>query len=185
MMNILGQGGVEILQDGRRAADVSNPKGYFEFTPVKSLARDNAWLERAEGKAVKVISELLRHLPDGFHYKVLFMRRNLDEVLASQDAMLRTLGTASDDDAAPREALKKTLKKTMIAHLGEVEALLQGNPRFETLYVSYNRLVGGEKPNPEIARVASFLAHGSATTLELDVARMHDAIDPSLYRNRH
>src|SRR5947207_14999591 len=81
MMNMLAAGGVEIISDGQRAADVDNPKGYFEFERIKNLEKetDKSYLRAARGKAVKVISFLIKDLPDENDYRVLFMRRDLDE----------------------------------------------------------------------------------------------------------
>ena len=91
MMQMLEAGGLPILMDDRRPADADNPRGYYEFQPVKTLDKDNSWMAQAEGKAVKVVSLLLYHLPPGHDYKVLFMERTIAEVLASQTAMLKRL----------------------------------------------------------------------------------------------
>lgn len=86
MMQILAAGGIEVVTDERRQADTDNPRGYFEFEPVKALAEevDLAWLDEARGKAIKIISDLLQYLPANHTYKILFMERNLQEVLTSQ-----------------------------------------------------------------------------------------------------
>src|ERR1700730_12387191 len=84
-MKMLDAGGMPTLTDGIRAADESNPKGYYEFERVKELDKngDIAWLSDARGNAVKIISFLLTFLPESFDYQVIFMDRDLDEVLAS------------------------------------------------------------------------------------------------------
>jgi len=94
MMQMLGAGGLAVLTDGKRGADADNPRGYYEYEAVKSLGQDASWLASAGGKAVKIVSALLIHLPDGFDYRVIFMRRPIAEVLASQRAMLDRLGHA-------------------------------------------------------------------------------------------
>lgn len=149
MMRMLEAGGIELVTDGVRQADVDNPSGYFELERVKSLARDGAWLGEASGKAIKVISALLKHLPRAHHYKVLFMRRDLDEVLASQARMLEHRGTARDpegDDALRRE---------FTAHLAATESLLRDDAAFELLDVRYAALL--DTPDVELARITAFL----------------------------
>ena len=53
-----------------------------------SISKNKAWLEEAKGKVVKVISHLLFELPARYNYKVVFMERDLNEVLMSQHRML-------------------------------------------------------------------------------------------------
>ncbi len=88
MMQMLDKGGIPIFSDNTRAADESNPKGYYEHEAVKRLARDKKWLPQATGKAVKIISHLLPHLPAKYNYKVICMLRDLSEVVRSQHKML-------------------------------------------------------------------------------------------------
>lgn len=166
MMQMLEAGGLPPLTDSVRAADEDNPRGYLELETVKS--GDTTWLADAEGRAVKLISQLLLGLPEGGPYKVVFMRRRLEEVLASQKKMLARRGEpagASDDE----------MTSTFATHVEEVESFLRGRDDIETLFVSYSRLVTA--PEGQIARLAAFLP-------EIDAAAMATAIDPSLYRNR-
>lgn len=165
MMNMLGAGGIELLTDGVRRPDVDNPSGYFELERVKSLARDATWLESARGKAIKVITVLLRHLPRAYRYKVLFMRRELDEVLASQARMLehRGMPRSPDGDAA--------LRAEFAAHLAATARLLRDDAAFEAHDVSYARLLAA--PSVELEGVVRFLG------AELDVAAMRACIDGS------
>src|SRR5438132_9623874 len=113
-MKMLEAGGVPILSDGIRTADVSNPKGYYEYEPVKDLDKggEAAWLADARGKAVKIISFLLTWLPESYDYKVIFMRRDLDEAIASQNAMLVRRGEAAGrrDDEPVRRAYEEHLQ---------------------------------------------------------------------------
>src|SRR5687768_1736541 len=88
MMKMLEAGGLEPVVDHVRKPDEDNPKGYYEFERVKALENDREWLPEAKGKFVKVISMLLRHLPADHRFKVIFMQRNMPEVLASQKKML-------------------------------------------------------------------------------------------------
>src|SRR5262249_14512582 len=110
MMNMLAAGGLAILSDGERAADVDNPKGYFELERIRNLERetDKSYLRAARGKAVKVISFLIKELPDENDYRVVFMRRDLDEVLTSQQKMIDRL--ESQDADASGEAMKEAFR---------------------------------------------------------------------------
>jgi hypothetical protein len=172
MMRMLAAGGVTVLEDGVRTADVSNPNGYFEFEPVKELDKDGdlTWLPGARGKAVKIISLLLTWLPETYDYRVLFMHRDLDEILASQRAMLAKRGEPADgaDDARMRQLYT--------SHLQQTERLLAGRRCFRTLHVQYRDVVTA--PAAAAERVAGFL------DLPLDRAAMATAVDAGLYRNR-
>jgi hypothetical protein len=171
MMRMLEAGGVGPLEDGVRTADISNPKGYFEFEPVKDLeaARgDVPWLPEARGKAVKIISFLLTWLPEDFNYQVIFMQRDLDEVLASQQQMLARRGESADASGASREVFQ--------SHLAQVERFMAARPCFETLYVPYREAVAA--PEATAAAVARFLGRS------MDTAAMAKAVEASLYRNR-
>ncbi|OYV85360.1 MAG: sulfotransferase family protein, partial [Planctomycetia bacterium 21-64-5] len=92
MMQMLDNGGIQVVTDGSRTADVDNPKGYYEFEKVKAIQRDTSWLAEARGKAVKMVSQLLYHLPGDERYRIIFMERDFDEMLASQEKMLARLG---------------------------------------------------------------------------------------------
>src|SRR6516162_10352886 len=92
MMRMLEAGGMPILSDNIRRADADNPNGYYEFEPVKHLSQDSSWLRDAYGKAVKMVYRLLYELPLEHKYKVLMINRRIEEVVASQDAMLQHMG---------------------------------------------------------------------------------------------
>jgi hypothetical protein len=168
MMQMLHQGGVEVVTDHLRTADTDNPRGYFEFEQVKKIKQDKSWLPATRGKAFKMVSQLLYDLPPGEAYRVIFMDRDLDEVLLSQEKMLTRLGRP----AAPRDQIKRAFD----LHLKRLHEWLGEQPNMAVLRVRYGDLV--ERPEDEAARVGEFLG-GAA-----DVARMVGAVDPSLYRNR-
>jgi sulfotransferase family protein len=171
-MKMLQGGGLPLLTDGARPSDASNPEGYFEFEPVKQLDKDGdlAWLRSARGKGVKVISWLLTWLPEHYDYRVIFMLRDLDEVMASQNAMLLGRGQpeAIDDPAS--------MRRTYERHLEQVQRFLEHRRCFTTLTVNYADVV--VRPSAEATRLAEFLHR------PLDVERMAAAVDPRLYRNR-
>ncbi len=170
-MRMLEAGGCATVADGVRTADDDNPRGYFEDERVKDLAgmEDRRWLRAARGRAIKVISQLLKELPADNNYRVVFMRRHLDEVLASQRKMLERRGETSDTDDARMLELYRD-------HLEKVEIMLRLKAQFEVIYLDYRSVV--ESPRDEAARLARFLGGG------LDVERMVSAVEAQLYRNR-
>ena len=172
MMRMLEAGGVELLQDGVRAADDSNPKGYFEYEPVKGLdkAGDASWLPGAHGKAVKIISFLLTWLPEDHNYQVIFMHRHPDEIALSQHAMLRARGEAVADGDAERS------REVFRAHLAQVERFMAGRACFRVLPVAYHEVIAA--PDAAAAQVALFLGR------RLDTAAMARSVEQQLYRNR-
>lgn len=170
IMRMLEAGGIEPLSDGVRAADEDNPLGYFEFERVKDLPGDTGWLAQAEGRAVKVVSALLEHLPADRRYKVLFIERELGEVLASQRRMLERRGR--DSDAAADERLAALFDK----HLATLRARLAARSDMQVLYVRYSDVVAG--PRAAAQRLAEFL------DCAFNEEAAAGAVDASLYRNR-
>jgi hypothetical protein len=168
LMNMLHCGGFELVTDGKRLADESNPKGYFEVEAVKSLAADSAWLRSCRGRAVKVVSPLLQHLPPDLYYRLVFMLRPIEEVVTSQRRMLEREGSG----AATGEAFAGSLR----AHLQDVRRWLLTRTNFDVLFVQYRNLI--EHPHTEAQRVAAFVGRSLA------VAKMAESISPELYRER-
>jgi LPS sulfotransferase NodH len=170
MMSMLQAGGMDLLVDGVRTPDEDNPKGYYEFERVKQIDEDQEWLQDAKGKAVKMIAELLRRLPPIHTYKVIFMRREIEEILASQRQMLIRRGEPTD------KVRDEDMARMYRRHLGQVEAWIAEQPNVDTLYVSYNDLLSD--PIPHVQRINEFL--GGA----LNTDAMTGVIDRSLYRQR-
>jgi hypothetical protein len=170
LMQMLGAGGMPLLTDGVRLPDEDNPRGYFEFDPVKRTARDDDWLDDAVGMAVKVIHLLLPRLPPRFHYRVVFVRRDLEEVLASQQRMLARAGRSGAN--LPPERLGEIL--TSQARQAIKWAATQ--PNVDLLDVRYRDVV--ERPAEQARRINDFLGGW------LDEPAMVAAVDPTLYRRR-
>ena len=173
MMKMLEAGGLQVLQDHIRVANEDNPKGYYEFERVKKLPEgDTAWLDQAVGKVVKIITQLVIHLPDSHSYRVLVMRRSIPEILASQAKMLERRGQAGGDvnDAQMTALFEK--------HLQQVYAWMDKQPNVEYLDVSYNQAL--VDPIPTIERIQAFLSDD----VDLDTVLMAQVVDPGLYRNR-
>jgi hypothetical protein len=170
VMKMLEAGGVQVLTDDIRKADEDNPKGYYEFERVKQIEHDSSWLQDARGKAVKMIAALLKHLPQGYTYKVIFLRRNMEEILASQRQMLIRRGKPSD--TISDEKITGLFEK----HLKQIEAWLDEQPNVEVIYVSYNEILSN--PVEQTQRINRFLGHA------LDVESMVRVVDQTLYRQR-
>ncbi len=170
LMKMLEAGGLPALTDHVRAADEDNPKGYYEFEQVKQIEHDTSWIEGARGHAVKMVSALLRHLPASYAYKIIFIRRAMPEILASQRKMLVHRGepTNTVDDAAMAEMFEK--------HLRAVDQWLMTRANVQVLYVSYNDVL--TEPVVQASRINVFLGGG------LDEQAMVEVVDPDLYRNR-
>ncbi len=172
MMQMLHAGGLPTVSDGQRAADVDNPRGYFEVEAIKKLKEDASWIADAKGKVIKAISMLLFDLPKDQSYRVVFMLRHMDEILASQKEMLKRRGTLKE--GGPTDA---QMKQYFESHLTKVKDWLAAQPNFKVLYCPYNEVL--EKPAQYVAQVSDFLGGG------LDQAAMTQAVDPNLYRNRN
>ena len=168
MMQMLDRGGCVALTDQIRAADTDNPRGYFEFERVKNTKEDPLWLPEARGKVVKMVSALLYDLPKTERFRVIFMQRDLGEVLESQEKMLRRLNRP----AVPAEQMRKSFE----IHLQRLFRWLPLQQHMQVLYINYNLLLSD--PESEIQKVWQFLDNRPATD------PMLAAIDPSLYRNR-
>ena len=169
MMRMLEAGGMEAVKDDIRAADVDNPNGYYEFERVKKIKDDSSWLSGAAGKAFKMVSMLLYELPRKYEYRVVFIERDMDEMMASQVKMLERLGKPGGGDEDDMKAL-------YTKHLAEVKAWLGKQKNVSVLYVNYNTFMSD--PEAQAAAVAGFLGGG------LDTAKMAAVIDKGLYRNR-
>lgn len=168
MMQMLAAGGMPLLCDGLRQPDRNNPRGYFEFESAKRLQSDSSWLSAARGKAVKVVAQLLPNLPKG-NYRLVFMDRDLDEVVHSQREMLRRSGAAeptmSDDQlknifARQILMLAKILKRSRVPVLRVLHRQCVEEPA--TVAGELNRFLGGK----------------------LDATAMARAVEPNLYRQR-
>ncbi len=170
MMQALEAGGIPVLTDNIRKRDEDNPKGYYEFEPVKKTKTDPSWVADAVGKAVKMVYRLLYDLPKDYEYRVIFMRRNMDEVLASQRIMLERTGQegANTSDEKLADLFNRDLEK--------VYRWVEDQDNFSMVSISYNEMI--KSPLLECRRVNEFLRAG------LDVDKMASVVNRSLYRNR-
>lgn len=166
---MLDLGGMPVLTDRVRGADIDNPRGYYEYEAVKTLKENSSWVAGAVGQAVKMVYLLVYELPPEVEYRVLMMHRNLDEVLASQKAMLDRLGKSSPIDDA-------TMASLFVTQLEKFAGWAKGRSNIKLMDVNYNELVAD--PAPMSARVNGFLGG------RLDPEAMAQAVEPRLYRNR-
>jgi hypothetical protein len=173
LMLMLKEAGLTIVSDHTRTADEDNPRGYHELERVKELdkTKEKSWLKHHRGEVIKIISFLLQDLPHNLNYKVIFMRRNLDEVLRSQNRMLERNGKSITG------ASDEKMRMNYDLHLRKVTYRLDRAPNVQVLYLDYPNVVAN--PRGAAERISEFLGGG------LDVDKMAGAVDAGLYRNRH
>jgi argonaute-like protein implicated in RNA metabolism and viral defense len=169
-MKMLEAGGLPVFVDNIRTADEDNPKGYYELEKVKQIESDKSWLPDAKGKVVKMVSELLKHLPADHKYKIVFMRRKIEETLASQQQMLIRRGEPTDK--VSDEKMTELFRK----HLVRLAAWIEKQPNIEILYVNYSDAMAN--PTQEVKKINDFLGGG------LNMEAMAAVADPKLYRQR-
>ena len=175
MMQSIHAGGMDAMTDNLRTADDDNPMGYYEFEPVKKTSRDPSWLVDAGGRVVKMIYRLLYDLPlIGYEYRVVFMRRDISEVLASQKKMLGRLGNNSGDgdDGVGDEQMAKLFAK----QLDDFDEWIAAQSAFSIINVNYKDMI--HETAKQCDRVNNFLNNCLNTTAMVDV------VDPNLYRNK-
>lgn len=172
IMKMLDHGKMPLLIDNIRKPDVDNPKGYYEFERVKDLDHDNTWLEMARGKAVKIVSPLLQHLiiDKTFRYKIIFMLRNLDEIIVSQKKMADRLNQADD------RIRYNILKQSYTRHIEEVRCWLEQNENIDFMYLNYKDVICNPIPTSE--DINTFLE------LNLNTREMSMVVDNLLYRQQ-
>ena len=169
MMKMLEAGGFETVVDNIRKSDEDNPRGYYEFEKVKKIDKDASWLGETRGKVFKMVSMLLYHLPAEHRYKIIFMKRRMEEMLASQKKMLERKGLQ------PKQT-DEQIARLYGDHLKDIEQWLRDRENIEVLYVNYNEVLSDPASNAR--RVHEFLGN------PLDEDEMIRVIDPSLYRQR-
>ena len=170
LMQMLAAGGVEVMTDGERVADEDNPRGYLEFERVKSIGKDNTWLDEADGKAIKIVHALLNKLPAKRHYRIILSRRDIDEVIASQRVMLERHNKAGGalDQAKLAAVFTQQLRK--------VEQWLGRQQNIEYLGVSYNDTLSD--PMATATAIGDFLGG------DLNIEAMAGAVSRDLYRQK-
>lgn len=166
MMQLIATTGISIVTDEIRSADISNPKGYYEYEPVKKLMQNNSWMPQIKGKCVKIIAQLIPFMQPDLKYKIIFMKRDIDEVLTSQNVML------GKKDAPVNPVIKDTFQK----QLEKVYQWMQSHSQVELLEIDYKDAI--EDPE-KVAKAVNLFLGGN-----YDEEKMKTAISPDLYRNR-
>ena len=166
MMQMMVKGGVEALTDGKRKADKSNPKGYFEYEPVMSIHKDNSWLKKAQNKSLKVVAPLLKHVSPEYRYKIIFMKRDLDEVVKSQQTMI-----GKDPETIPVK-----LYNSYHEQLEQIETWKEKEPGVELIFIDYKDVLF--ETEKMVNKVQKFIGK------KLDTKAMEGCVDLSLYRNK-
>ena len=172
MMQMLKAGGLVCFTDEVRVADENNPKGYFELESVKELHRDSSVLDGAGGKVVKVVAPIIPRLPEGeeYRYRVVFIERDLDEVYASQVAMLKRLGKPAPKGEASR------MKNSYAKLIAQVNDVLEAR-EIPTIRISFGETIAS--PMETVTRLHSFCGG------TLNEAAMAASVDASLHRERN
>jgi hypothetical protein len=170
VMQMLAAGGIEPLTDGLRLPDDDNPRGYFELEAVKRTRRDASWVREAVGRSVKVIHALVTALPADRAYRLIWVHRPFEEVIASQRAMLARHG-AGDDVLAPER-----LAEIFRAQVQEAERWVAAQPGFASLAIDYHAVL--DDPRAAAQSVDRFLGGG------LDCRAMAGVVDAGLQRQR-
>lgn len=168
MMQMLQAGGIEVVTDNVRTPDLDNPRGYFEFEQVKKIKKDQSWLPTMRGKAFKMVSQLLYELPATERYRIIFMERDLKEVLSSQGKMLERL----KQPAAPAQEMIQAYS----LHLARLQTWVESRSDMSVLRVAYGELI--EAPLAQAVRLNQFLSQ------RLNVESAAGVVDTRLYRNR-
>ena len=172
LMQMLASGGIPVLTDDVRIADEDNPRGYYEFEPVKKLMSDSRWLRDAKGKAVKIVAPLVPSIPRGIPLRLIVIERDLDEILASQEKMIERRGEKISGTVERRERLKAEYRRTL-----RRVAKWIGN-RADASVLALERSAILQDATGASERIREFLEGG------VNVSAMAAAVDPSLHRNR-
>ncbi len=170
MMKILEAGGMEVVTDNIRKTDEDNIYGYYEYERVKKIKENNIWLKETRGKVLKIVSKLLYELPSNENYKIIFIKRKMNEILASQRKMLERMGksTGGTSDGEMEMLFNK--------HLSKIAKYIEEKKYIDVIYINYNDFV--KSPNVQIKTLNRFLNN------KLNIEKAVKVVDKSLYRNR-
>ncbi len=170
MMRIMEAAGLPVMTDNIRKSDIDNPKGYYEFEMVKTIKEDTSWVKDTRGKVFKMVSLLLYYLPTDEHYKIVFMHREMSEILASERQMLQRLGKKLD--AAREQEVGELFAK----HLKGIEKWLAKQKNMGVIHINYNEVLNDKEK--ELKKLHHFLGD------QFDLPAMIAVVDQTLYRQR-
>ncbi len=127
-------------------------------------------LKKTQGKAVKIISELLKYLPSKYSYKIIFVNRDLDEVLASQAKMMERKGKKDNLDP-------QIMKQAFKGHLKKVKQWLADQENIDFIEIDYNQTI--KTPLETAKKINQF------SKQNLAVEKMVSVVDSTLYRQKN
>lgn len=166
IMQTLEAGGMPIASDGLREPDENNPKGYIEVESIINKLKDNPnCVYDYEAKTLKVIAYGLRYLPPG-NYKVIYVDRNIEEVLDSMEKMMSAEDEKREDTKAAFIKLNEKTKEE-----------ISRREDMDVLFVNYNEILSN--PREHLEKI-----HGFLKDQNLDLEKMLIAVDRGLYRHR-
>ncbi|HEX4343198.1 MAG TPA: tetratricopeptide repeat protein, partial [Verrucomicrobiae bacterium] len=173
MMQMLHRGGLPVMRDEKRTPDVDNPEGYFEWEEIKQLSANRTLIQQTAGRAVKIVSPLLVHLPRNVRYRVIFTDRPVEEIASSQRKMRERLSGKAMTAAESAE-----MERLLRDHRAQTLAGLRAATQVSLLLLDYRELISA--PEQTAHRVADFVGHERLPHWK----EMAAAIKPELYRNR-
>ncbi len=172
LMQMLVAGGLAPLTDGLRQPDEDNPRGYFEFEPIKQMAQDTSWIDQARGKVVKIVAPMIPNLPQDLPCRVILIERDLNDILSSQRQMIERRGRMMDQTPARMNRLKQEYLRLIVWTKG----FLAGRPATSLMCVDRNAIL--RDPLAAAHAINRFLGGN------LDVALMAAEVKPELDRQR-
>ncbi len=175
LMQMLGAGGISLLYDSERLPDEFNPYGYYEHQIIHNLAKtsDISCLQQYKGYAVKIISPILVKLTITFPARIIYIKRDLQEVIVSQQKMsyknkLLNISSLSLD--------QKKLLNIFEKHTQQMMSFILHNPNLKLLEVNFSEVFSHSENI--INSIDKFLDGN------LERTGMKSVIKPELYRNK-
>ncbi len=170
IMQMLKEAEIDLYTDEKRQADSNNINGYFEHENVKRIARNKRWLPEVMGKGVKIISHLLRFLPQNKTYKIIYIERELTEILDSQQKMIKK------NTGKNKNAYKLGLHLQYVEHFKKVDNWLMERNNVEFIKVSYKETI--QNPLATAQKIVAFL------NLKVAPKKLAAVVDKKLYRSK-
>jgi len=166
LMQILANAGMPIAIDEKRKADKDNIKGYYEVDRIVNKVKENPnVVVEYDNKILKIIHFGIQYLPKG-EYKIIYIERDIEEVLDSMDKMV------GEKDNKRDETREVFLKFNKIA-----KKLMQERNDIDFILVNHRDLL--TNPEPTINKIIEFF------NIDKDKKQaMISAIDQKSYRNR-
>lgn len=169
MMQMLAAGEIPVAYTDSRKADMHNPRGYFELEGgkiINSLMKGIFPMEMYKGKFIKITAYGLSYLPTECTYKIIYMERNLEEVLDSMEKMSQIIDQNREETKQSFMKLNEKVKKEITS-----------KNNIAVLFVNYNEML--KDPQPNIEKICQFIG-----PYEYNREKMISVVDTHLYRQR-